>query len=398
MKLPFQTLLTAAIICLQMMACKKENNIASGDYQRGDLIETVEKGTLSKAAIIDRVTELDAGSFAQYDVTYQSITYRTEYMGKPVDSRGLLILPVNAPKVYLLMYCHGTELPSVRLNVEKITPSLYDGSATDFRDVRNMGLGWATAGYTIFIPDYIGFGLTLGKDHPYLYYLEMFISDIDGLLAVKQVLQKKGLSYDNRLFLTGWSQGAGAALSAHKYIQESYASEFTVVATSGLAGPYNYKRFAESFLERKNEKIDALPIFSWGLYSLNKFSSLKRPTDQLYTYPVYDQFSSILVPSGKPEEVFSDYFLKRWADGSDTALEHALENNTFSSGWKPVGKVFLHHGDADSLVPLYNTEDAYDSLTAAGGDVKKYIYAGGTHIDQLGNYIANTLSDFNKLK
>ena len=78
-----------------------------------------------------------------------------------------------------------------------------------------MGLTWASAGYTVFIPDYIGFGLTLGKDHPYLYYPEMFISN-----------------------------------------------DFTVVASSGLAGPYNFKRFAESFLERKNEEIDALPIFS----------------------------------------------------------------------------------------------------------------------------------------
>lgn len=141
-------------------------------------------------------------------------------------------------EVYLLMYCHGIELPSVRLNVEKITPSLYDGGVEDFRDVRNMGLTWASAGYAVFIPDYIGFGVTLGKDHPYLYYPEMFISNIDGLLAVKERLQQKGLPYDNSLLLAGWSQGAGAAISAHKYIQENYAADFTVVASSGLAGPY----------------------------------------------------------------------------------------------------------------------------------------------------------------
>ncbi len=84
-------------------------------------------------------------------------------MGKPIDSRGLLILPKGVSQVYLIMYCHGTELPSVRLNVEKITPSLYDGGKDNFGDVRNMGLTWTSAGYAVFIPDYIGFGLTLGN-------------------------------------------------------------------------------------------------------------------------------------------------------------------------------------------------------------------------------------------
>lgn len=379
-------------------SCDSDDGIASGHYDRGDLIETVEKGSVSRSGIIERVTELDAGSFARYDVTFERVTYRTQYMGRPVDSRGLLILPQGAPKVHLLMYCHGTELPSLRLNVEKITPSLYDGSLSDFRDVRNMGLGWATAGYAVFIPDYIGFGLTLGKDHPYLCFPEMFVSNIDGLRAVKKVLLQKGLDYDNRLFLAGWSQGAGAVLSAHRYIQENYAGEFTVVATSGLAGPYNFLRFTESILERKNEEVAALPIFSWGLYSINKFTTLRRPTDQLYSYPVYDQFSSILVPSFKPAEVFREHFLKLWADGSDPALKQMLIINSFHQGWKPVGKVFLHHGDADDLVPEYNTEDTYNGLTAAGGSIKKYIYPGGTHISELGNFISNTLTEFDLLK
>ena len=63
-----------------------------------------------------------------------------------------------------------------------------------------------------------------------------------------------------------------------------------------------------------------------------------------------------------------------------------------------AGKVFLHHGDEDDLVPVYNTEDAYNGLTAAGGDIKKYIYPGGTHISELGNFISNTLTEFNLLK
>ncbi len=384
---------------LPIVSCvNNPESIASDHYNRGDLISHHEKGTLTKLEVIERVTELKANDFAKYDVSYEHITYSTIYMGKVIDSDGLLLLPKGAPQTRLLMYCHGTELPSAYLNVDKITPSMFNGEQDDFRDVRNMGLSWATAGYTVFIPDYIGFGATIAEEHPYVCFQEMFESNIDGLLAVKELLLNKDIGFDNHLFLTGWSQGAGASLSAHKYIQEKYSDQFTVMASSSLSGPYNFVRFAESFLERKNEEITAMPIFSWGLYSLNKFTSLRRPTDQLYAYPVFSQFSSILVPSKKPAKVFNAYFLKKWEDGSDSAFKNVLIANSFHEGWKPVGKVFLHHGDVDDLVPSYNTEDAYNGLRASGGDVKKYIYPGGKHDTDLGNYILNTLTDFNQIQ
>lgn len=249
---------------LFLSSCKDEMKIPAAE--RGKLLETVLNGTLNKAEIIERVTELDALPFATYGVDYYAITYRTEYAGKPINSSGLLVVPKEAKDIRLIMYCHGTEIPSKTLGAAKITPSLYHGEKDTHRSVRNMGLGWASAGYTVFIPDYIGFGLTDGKDHPYVYYPEMFKSNIDGLLAVKEFFRDNAITYDNKLFIAGSSQGAGASLSAHKYIQESYSGEFSVAGSSGLAGPYNFTRFAEEILTRKSESIAVLPILSWGIY------------------------------------------------------------------------------------------------------------------------------------
>lgn len=391
----YQYLILYIVSCLAIGCSEKYDAIERDFSVRGDLISDREIGVLTTKQIAERITELNADTIVRYNVTYRAITYQTQYMNKPIRSSGLLLIPdTNEAESKLLMYCHGTELPSSLLNIEKRTPSYYRGEKEDYRDVRNMGLAWASAGYTVFIPDYIGFGITLGKDHPYVYYPEMFVSNIDGLLALKKLLPQHNF---NKLYLTGWSQGAGAALSAHKYIQEGFQHEFTVIATSVLSGPYNFLRFAESFLEKKSEKIIALPIFSWGLYSLNKFSALRRPTDQLYNFSVFDQFSSILVPSFKPSDVFSEYFLHQWQKGHDVALIETLISNSFHEGWKPTGKVFLHHGNADDLIPVYNSEDAYNGLTAAGGIVKKYIYEGGGHDTELGNYIINTLREFNQL-
>jgi hypothetical protein len=226
----------------------------------------------------------------------------------------------------------------------------------------------------------------------------MFQSNVDGLLAVKNFLANEGLSYDNRLFLTGWSQGGGACLSAQRFIERDYASQFTIVASSSLAGPHNFEKFFDNIMSKKHEELNISNIFSWAVYGLNKFSDLKRPTDQLYDYPVYDQFSAIFPPSKVPSEIFNNYFISKIVDKSDQPFRSLLNANTFSSGWTPVGKVFLHHGDADDVVYYFNSVDAYSGLSAAGGDATLYTYPGGTHSSELDNFISKTLADFNTLK
>lgn len=368
---------------------------------RGTLIAFSETAHVTKEEAIAAVSELSIQGTAQYGVTLYSITYRTDYDGKQIDSKGLLMVPDGVTTVYLIAYFHGTQLPVKLLDFydsKNETPSNYRGGKDHFGETRNMGLTWASAGYAVFMPDYIGFGSTLEKEHPYLNFPEMFQSNIDGLLAVKKFLSDKGLSYDSRLFLSGWSQGGGACLSAHSYIEQQYSGEFTVVASSSLAGPHNFERFFDDLISKKDKELNISNIFSWAVYGLNRFSNLKRPTDQLYAYPVYDQFAAIFPPSKVPSEIFNGYFLSKIIDGSDQPFRDVLEANTFAFGWQPTGKVFLHHGNADDVVYYYNSVDAYDGLTAAGGDAKLYTYPGGTHSSELGNFISNTLLDFNTLK
>lgn len=385
------------LIVIALFSCSQRDETLPFE-KRGTLIEAKEVGVLTKAQVIERVNELDATPIANYDVTYYHITYRTTYEGKPIDTKGLLIVPNGIDSVRLMMYCHGTQLPLKQLGVDKLVPSNYTGSVEDFNEIKNMGLSFGTAGYVVFLPDYIGYGATHGKDHPYVYYPEMFKSNIDGLLAVKAFLALNNFKYNNKLFITGWSQGGGACLSSHKYIQESYNNEFTVLASSGLAGPYNYSGFLDNVFKRRNEEVNTMIVISWAIYSLNKFSSLKRPTDQIYSYPVFDQISSLFPPSSIPNEVLNNYFMSKVIDGSDVEFRQAMKDNSFHEGWLPTGKVFLHHGDSDKIVPYFNSVDAYNGLKAAGSDIKLYTYPNGDHTTELDNFILNTINDFSSIK
>lgn len=388
------------ILLIGSQSCKKKP--AELEYKdRGTLIEYSNNGHIPKSEI-DGKMDYAAEDIIRNGVTYYSITYRTIYDGKQINSRGLLLLPDDMDTTFLIAYYHGTQIPvnlSLFYESKFETPSNYGGESDHFLETRDIALAWASAGFAVFLPDYIGFGITTNKEHPYLAYDELFKCNIDGLLAVKQFFSQHGIAYDNRLFLAGWSQGGGACLSSHKFIQEQYASDFTVVASSGLAGPYNFKGFIDDILSKKDEELLTNNIFSWGLYSLNKFSpELKRPTDQLYSYPVYDQYAAIFPPSKIPSQTLREYFLAHIIDGSDAAMNQVLERNTFSSGWTPVGKVFLHHGDSDQIVYYFNSLDAWNGLGAAGGDVTLYTYLGGTHDSDIEGYTRNTLDDFNALK
>lgn len=392
-------MLLGMFVLLIINACKKETTLQPRD--RGSLIEFEEKGRLTVNQIKDIVDKLPVQGIATHGVTYYSLTYRTDYYGEPMDTKGLLMVPDKIDTAYLIAYFKGTQLPLNILDFydsKKTTPSYYDGGKENFQEIRNMGLTWASAGFVVFMPDYIGYGNTLNREHPYMYYPEMFKANIDGLLAAKKFIADKGLKYDNRIFLSGWSQGGGACMSAHRYIQENFSSQFTVVASSGLSGPYHFSRFIDEILSKKDEDSKISNIFSWNMYAMNKFSEVHRPTDQLFAYPVFDQFAALFSPSKKPSEILNSYFLSKILNGKDTQFRTLLTRNTFSEGWTPVGKVFLHHGDADDIIPYFNSVDARNGLTAAGGNVKLYTYPGGTHDSELGNYILNTLNDFNALK
>lgn len=375
-------------------SCKKESLNTSA----GSLIETNELAKLTKAQCVQLVDSADISTIAQYDVQLTEVVYATEFEGKIIKTSGLLLSPIGKDTVHLVNYNHGTFVPLKLFNVNEQIPSLFKGQTKGFDEVKNIGLTWASAGYTVFMPDYVGYNRTSDKEHPYVYFPELFKSIKDGNSAIKKHIATTGKYYDNRLFLSGWSQGGGASLSAQRYYEEQNTGEFNVVASFNLSGPYNFKRFIQNVFENKNETNDKINIYSWALYSLNKFSELKRPNDRFYSYPVYDQVTAFNPPSKVPREIFNNFFIKQIVDGTDSTMNQIIARNSMSQGWTPQGKVFLFHGDADDYVPYFNSQDAYQALSAVSPNVSLITYAGANHYSVYSHYLLDVLQQLELLK
>ena len=382
---------------LGILSSCSDDLLSNLTVERGDYIEIKLVGELGLDSIIEYVSIVDIRQLVKYDVSYYKVVYRTEYMGRGIDASGLLLIPKGVDDCKLLGYFHGTQIPINLAGVNKQIPSFYRGERRDFIEVRNIGLPWASAGYAVFMPDYIGYGISAGVEHPYNYYSEMFKSNIDGLLAVKSFLTEQEYISSGNLFLTGWSQGAGASLSAHKYIEESYADDFKVIASSNMAGPYNFSGFMDDIVERQYEATDIINVLSWSAYSLNKFSGLHIPSDQIFAYSVYDQISALNTPSRKPANIFNSLFLSRLNASDEDSFKKIASANSFHKDWKPKGAVFLHHCGGDRVVPIFNTTDAYAGLRGNDSFVQMYQVNGGSHYT-LDNFVYRTIVDFKALE
>lgn len=388
-------ILKVTFLLLIFTACKKEATLS---VSPGTLIETNEVKTISRSECVQLVDSADISSVAQYDVRLIEIVYATEYDGKTIETSGMLFVPVGKDTVHFVTYNHGTVVPLKLFKMDEATPSLFTGQSVGFGEIRNVGLTWASAGYTVFMPDYVGYNRTRDKEHPYIYYPELFKSIYHGDLAVKSYIQSQSAYYDNRMFLAGWSQGGGASLSAHRYFEQNYPGTFTIVASLNLSGPYNFKRFIRSVFENKETANDKISIYSWALYSLNKFSELKRANDRFYSYSVYDQVSAFNPPSTVPADIFNNFFIKQIVDGSDVAMNSVIERNSMINGWNPQGKIYLYHGDADDFVPYFNSEDCYEGLLQLGTDIHFTTYPGATHYTVFPKYLIDAKNQMDLLK
>lgn len=384
-------------VLLFSFGCEQDINDPSS-LPRGSAIEIKEIGKLTAAQIVERVEDFNASDIAINNVTYYTVSYVTQYMGKPVEAFGLMILPDGIDAPPLINYTHGTLFPLDVDVVNNNIPSNYRGQNSDFVEVRNISLALASNGYAVFMPDYIGYGNSRNYEHPYVYYPELFHAIIDGIRAARIVMEVKGYQPEKKVFLAGWSQGAGASLSTHKFLERDFSDEFEVVASSGLAGPYNFYEFVNFVFVNNEQEAEYIGLYTWTVYVVNKFSNLKRPTDQLFSYPVFSQIAAVLAPSKIPKKVFNPFFLDRISSGKDLAMVNVLKDNSTHDNWLPLGKVFLHHGDSDRIVPYFNSVDAFNGLKERGGDIKFYSYPDGDHDTEVGNFVLNTITDFNALK
>jgi hypothetical protein len=174
----------------------------------------------------------------------------------PQDVSGLIIVPRDAAGNALtpdkikgvVLYYHPTIFSKIGVpsgfdapesSVELVNYTLY----TDFM----LAAVYASQGFVVVAPDYVGQGVNKDVMHPYVAFAETnALSGIYALKAARTALSRENINLPNKakLYITSYSEGGAYALWTSKLIQGKYGSVldnsgYELRRTAGISGAYD---------------------------------------------------------------------------------------------------------------------------------------------------------------
>ncbi len=340
----------------------------------------------------------------EFDVDVYKILYKTPYKHPDslVQASMALAVPVDAPCLLpLASYQHGTQ--SKRANV----PSTLGGGQWEVATI------FASFGYAVAMPDYLGMGDSDPKVtiHPYIHYFSHANTVINGMRASRELLAEKEVALNGQIFLFGYSQGGYATSAAQKEIEEKYADEFVISGSAPMSGPYDLKvaQVEQIASDEPYATPGYLPFILFGYQSIyeNLFNSFEEflvpPYDSILPPLFYEGNTSIgainNVCAPVPKDMIKDSVIQAF----ETNLEHPLRlnliDNDLVEGWHPVSPTKIYYCRGDEQVSYLNAENAYDAWTAAGSEqLEKQNYGNLSHNDCALLCFLDARDYFNNLK
>jgi len=321
---------------------------------------------------------------------YRIVYKTTDVSGNEINASGALIFPAENKPYALISYQHGT------ITAESEAPSNYQPNSEAY----DAGTLLSGVGYVVAMPDYIGYGSSKDLEHPYEHAASLASTSRDMIRAAREFCGANGVTLNNQLFLTGYSEGGYATMALHKLLEEQHRDEFTVTASAPGAGAYNKTGFAQDVVSR-NENLEFINAYLWVLDTYNKVYGLNRPFSAFVNEPYATQLTNAaptigiqtIVPQN-PQVLFMQSFLDGIKNGTDTELLNALKDNDIYN-WTPQAPIRMFHGTADNFVPFFNSQNALDAMRANGvSQVELVPINGGNHFTSIASFTLGVFEYF----
>ena len=194
-----------------------------------EFIETIRAAQLNERAV--RMFGRDALPATQSGVSSFRVRYRArDRNGQPVTLSALVVLPENGAPRGLVVANHGTTFD------RRLSPSRFR-FASGARETLQVVLAFSTGGYALAMPDYFGLGDHSGPRRFPLGKLNAS-SATSLVVAARFVAKSRQIAVGNRLFLTGYSEGAAVALWAQRELENGPKSGWPT-RVAPLCGPYD---------------------------------------------------------------------------------------------------------------------------------------------------------------
>jgi len=294
------------------------------------------------------------------------VIYTTSWHdGSAIKASGLCFIPDNFSEKELpqMIYHHGTR------TLKKTTLHLKSENA--------ISAGFAADGYLVIMPDYIGLGKG-DKFHLYQNSKSEATASIDMLLAIEELNNELSIKTNKQLFLTGYSQGGHACMATHKTLEENYADQFTITASSPMSGAYDMSGVQATVMVKPYPEPVYLPYLLIGINEVYKitdsYSKLFRaPYDSLVPILYNGEYKLTEINKFLPEipaDVVHPTLLEEYQNNPDFRFNAALEENDLLD-WKTTVPTQLCYCNADKIVLPENSFVAYKKMKENGSKTVK---------------------------
>ena len=335
--------------------------------------------------------------YLKHDISLYTITYNTTYNGKKIKASGLVAFPDTDNGMPILNFNHGTT-------------SLHADAPTEDLIQYSFFANAASAGYIFVIPDYLGFGISDDIVHPY------YRSDITGqtvvdmIRATKELAEIEGYNFNGDIFLSGYSEGGFATMSAHYNLENNNYSGLNLVASAPASGGYDISGMLDYFLSKDTYHVPYYiayvaigykTSYDWILPLSSIFNEPYASIIPEYFNGKYSGYEINSVLSDDISELLTSTFINNiYSDLELKIIVDAFEENSLDQ-WVPKNKMIMYHGTDDITVPYQNSVDTYNNFISLGADKNTVEFIdlnGENHSSGSLPYIIDLFDKFEKLK
>ncbi len=335
--------------------------------------------------------------YLKHDISLYTITYNTTYNGKKIKASGLVAFPDTDNGMPILNFNHGTT-------------SLHADAPTEDLIQYSFFANAASAGYIFVIPDYLGFGISDDIVHPY------YRSDITGqtvvdmIKATKELSEIEGYNFNGDIFLSGYSEGGFATMSAHYNLENNNYSGLNLVASAPASGGYDISGMLDYFLSKDTYHVPYYiayvaigykTSYDWTLPLSSIFNEPYASIIPEYFNGKYSGYEINSVLSDDISELLTSNFINNiYSDLELKIIVDAFQENSLDQ-WVPKNKMIMYHGTDDITVPYQNSVDTYNNFISLGADKNTVEFIdlnGENHSSGSLPYIIDLFDKFEKLK
>jgi len=375
------------LLLTALFACERDNTLPDPEY----FVDSELLTSYNQDEIVNLVNDMGnipgiPALLIRYGVSIYKIIYETvDTDNNPVLASGALIVPDNKSRLPLLSFQHGT------IRQDEDAPSYFVSSQY------HSAVFFASTGYIMVLPDYLGYGSSSQMEHPYEHGRSLATASRDMLRAVREFdIRDNKFAAGDKLFLTGYSEGGYATMALLKLLEEEHKDEFRVTAATVGAGAYNKSEFARYILEADTE-LTYINYFLWVLDAYNRIYKVNRPYTTYFNEPVASaiQQGGIFANTElNPQNIFTNSFREGIINGTDTEFISILADND-NYDWKPSVPLQLYHGTDDDFVFYFNSATAWEAMTGRGSlEVELKPSPGGDHYTTVPDYYFGTFLFF----